>query len=54
MTESRKTKLKADHCSTLASMSNLAYIWKGQGRHETVSEVMREYFKRRTHKLGAN
>lgn len=37
--EMRKTKLETDHSHTLTSMSNLAAIYRGQGRWEAVEEL---------------
>ncbi|KAF1829023.1 hypothetical protein BDW02DRAFT_510943, partial [Decorospora gaudefroyi] len=40
--ETRKTKLGADHPSTLASMNNLAYTQKLLGREIEAIELIRE------------
>ncbi|KAK4243216.1 hypothetical protein C7999DRAFT_18405, partial [Corynascus novoguineensis] len=40
--ETSKTKLGADHPDTLTSMANLAFTWKGQGRHSDALALMKE------------
>jgi hypothetical protein len=40
--ETRKTKLGADHPSTLTSMNNLAFTWKGQGRDAEAVQLMED------------
>ncbi len=38
--ETRKTKLGADHPSTLTIMTNLAFTWKSLGRHADALALM--------------
>jgi hypothetical protein len=40
--ETSKKKLGADHPSTLTSMANLAFTWKGQGQDAEAVRLMRE------------
>ncbi|KAK3985963.1 kinesin light chain [Cladorrhinum sp. PSN332] len=51
--ETRKTKLGADHPSTLTSMNNLAFTWKSQGRHSDALALMEECAQARQRLLGA-
>lgn len=51
--ETRKTKLGADHPSTLTSMANLAFTWKGLGRDAEAIQLMKDCVQRRTRILGA-
>ncbi|KAK4207083.1 hypothetical protein QBC37DRAFT_456588 [Rhypophila decipiens] len=50
--ETSKTKLGADHPSTLTSMNNLAFTWKGQGRLKEALDLMKECCFLSTRKLG--
>ncbi|KAK4206031.1 hypothetical protein QBC37DRAFT_329451 [Rhypophila decipiens] len=50
--ETSKTKLRADHPSTLTSMANLAFTWKGQGRLKDALDLMKGCCFFRTRKLG--
>ena len=49
-----KEKLGADHPSTLTSMNNLAFVWKGQGRDMEAISLMAECVRRRQRALGVN
>jgi hypothetical protein len=40
--ETCKTKLGADHPSTLTTMNNLAFTWKGQGRDAEALRLMED------------
>jgi hypothetical protein len=51
--ETRKTKLGADHPSTLTSMHNLAITWKYQGRHIDALALMEDCAQARQRVLGA-
>ena len=51
--ETRKTKLGADHPSTLTSMANLAFTWKHQGRHADALALMKDCAQARQRVLGA-
>jgi hypothetical protein len=51
--ETSKKKLGADHPSTLTSMNNLAFTWKGQRRTEEAVSLMEECVALRTFVLGA-
>ncbi|KAK4232924.1 hypothetical protein C8A03DRAFT_19895, partial [Achaetomium macrosporum] len=51
--ESFKTKLGADHPSTLTSMHNLAFTWKDQGRHSDALALMRDCAQARQRVLPA-
>ncbi|KAK3687908.1 hypothetical protein B0T22DRAFT_458249 [Podospora appendiculata] len=51
--ETRKTKLGADHPSTMTSMNNLALAWKDQGRHSDAVALMEECSPARQRVLGA-
>lgn len=44
--------LGVDHPSTLTSMNNLAFTWKGQGRIVKVTRLMSECVQRRQRVLG--
>ena len=44
--ETRKKKLGVDHPSTLTSMANLAFTWKGQGRIVEATHLMSECVQR--------
>jgi hypothetical protein len=50
--ETSKTKLGADHPSTLTSMNNLARIWKSQGRHSDAVALMGDCVRARQRILG--
>jgi hypothetical protein len=50
--ETRKTKLGADHPSTLTSMNNLAFTWKGMGRHIDALRLIQTCSKSRQRVLG--
>ena len=39
--ETRKTKLGADHPSTLTSMANLAFTWESTGRNADAIDLLR-------------
>ena len=52
--ETRKKKLKVDHPDTLASMNNLAFIWKGQGRDIEAIRLISECVRLSRHILGAS
>ncbi len=52
--ETRKTKLGADHPHTLTSMNNLAFTWKGQGRHTDALTLMEDCARARQRVLGAD
>ena len=41
--ETRKTKLRADYLDTLASMNNLAFTWKNQGRYRDALALIEDY-----------
>lgn len=49
-----KTKLGADHPSTLTSMANLAFTWQSQGRGIEANKLMEECVQLRTRILGIN
>jgi hypothetical protein len=51
-TEVNKRVLGAEHPSTLTSMSNLAYMWKGQDRREEAVVLIRECLQLRERVLG--
>jgi len=51
--EMSKKKLGADHLSTLTSMINLAFTWKGQCRVEEAIRLMDECVSSRARVLGA-
>src|SRR5438552_15443752 len=50
--ETRKTKLGADHPSTLTSMNNLASTWRSRGRHEDALVLMERCVQARKRDLG--
>ncbi|KAH6674687.1 hypothetical protein B0J14DRAFT_587885 [Halenospora varia] len=50
--ETSKTKLGADHPSTLTSMNNLAFIWKEQGRDVEALKLIEECVMLRTRIIG--
>jgi hypothetical protein len=52
--ETRKTKLGADHPSTLTSMANLASTYRNQGRWEEAEELDVQVMETRKTKLGAD
>ena len=52
--ESRKTKLGEKHPSTLTSMNNLAFTWKGQGREAKATHLMDKWVQSRERVLGIN
>ncbi|KAK3902308.1 kinesin light chain [Staphylotrichum tortipilum] len=52
--ETSTTKLGADHPDTLISMSNLAFTWKGQGRHADALTLMENCAQARQRVLGAD
>ncbi|KAF2261824.1 hypothetical protein CC78DRAFT_413948, partial [Lojkania enalia] len=52
--ETRKKKLGVDHPSTLTSMSNLAFTWKGQGRNAEAIKLMSECVRLSHDILDAN
>ncbi|KAK7180300.1 PFS and TPR domain-containing protein [Paraphaeosphaeria sporulosa] len=52
--ETRKTKLGADHPSTLTSMNNLAFTWKSLGRTVKAIYLMQQCVQRREQVLGAS
>src|SRR3954453_13056222 len=52
--ETFKTKLGADHPSTLTSMANLASTYRNQGRWEEAEKLEVQVMETRKTKLGAN
>ncbi|KAK3900246.1 hypothetical protein C8A05DRAFT_17429, partial [Staphylotrichum tortipilum] len=52
--ETFKTKLGADHPSTLTIMANLAFTWKDQGRHTDAFALMEDCAQARQRVLGVN
>ncbi|KAF2647279.1 hypothetical protein K491DRAFT_550195, partial [Lophiostoma macrostomum CBS 122681] len=52
--ETHKTKLGADHPSTLTSMANLASTYRNQGRWEAAEALEVEVMETRKTKLGAD
>ncbi|KAF2850341.1 HET-domain-containing protein [Plenodomus tracheiphilus IPT5] len=52
--ETRKTKLGADHPSTLTSMNNLAFTWKAQGQNAEAIDLLRQCVQLRRHVLRDN
>ncbi|KAF2174314.1 hypothetical protein K469DRAFT_541483, partial [Zopfia rhizophila CBS 207.26] len=52
--ETRKTKLGADHPSTLSSMNNLAFTLKEQGRDAEAISLMRECVQLQQRILGVD
>ena len=46
--------LGQEHPDTLTSMNNLAFTWKGYGRHAEALKLMEECVLLRTRILGAN
>ncbi|KAF2473822.1 uncharacterized protein BDR25DRAFT_217410, partial [Lindgomyces ingoldianus] len=50
----RKKKLGADHPSTLTSMANLAFTWKGQGREAEALDIIKECVHQCRRVLGAD
>ncbi|KAL7919126.1 hypothetical protein ACQKWADRAFT_302391 [Trichoderma austrokoningii] len=50
--EISKTKLGADHPSTLTSMNNLAFTWKSQDRHDDALALMRRCAQTQHRVLG--
>jgi len=52
--ETRKTKLGADHPSTLTSMANLASTYRSQGRWSEAEELEVQVMETRKTKLGAD
>ena len=51
--ETRKNKLGGDHPDTLATMNNIAFMWKGQGRNTEAIKLMSERMRLRRRILGA-
>jgi hypothetical protein len=49
-----KTKLEADHPSTLTSMNNLAFTWEGLDRDTEALKLMEECVTVRIRILGTN
>ena len=54
MIETSKTKLGADHSSTLTSMNNLAFTWKNQSRHTDALALIEDCAQARQRVLGAD
>ncbi|KAK3326908.1 hypothetical protein B0H66DRAFT_530896 [Apodospora peruviana] len=52
--ETRKTKLGADHPSTLTSMANLASTYRNQGRWEEAEKLFVQVMETRKTKLGVD
>jgi hypothetical protein len=52
--ETRKTKLRANHPSTLTSMANLTSTFWNQGRWEEAEKLFMQVMETRKTKLGAN
>jgi hypothetical protein len=52
--ETSKTKLGADHPSTLTSMNNLAFTWKGTGKETEAVRLIEECVQSRKLVLGLN
>ncbi|KAK4175075.1 hypothetical protein QBC36DRAFT_190768, partial [Triangularia setosa] len=52
--EARKTKIEADHPSTLTSMANLASTYRNQGRWEEAEKLFVQVMETRKTKLGAD
>jgi hypothetical protein len=52
--ETRKRVLGVEHPSTLTSMNNLAFIWKGLGRDKEALELMEECVVLGTRIIGPN
>jgi hypothetical protein len=50
--EMSKKKLGADHPSTLTSMNNLAFTWKGGGRETKAVRLMEECIQSQKRVLG--
>src|ERR1700761_204259 len=50
--ETRKTKLGADHPSTLITMNNLAFTWKAKGWDTEARRLMSDCVQRRSCILG--
>jgi Tetratricopeptide repeat len=52
--ETSKTKLGADHHSTLSSINNLTFIWEERSRDTEAISLMKECVRLRERKLRAN
>ena len=52
--ETRKMKLGVDHPSTLTSMNNLAFTWKGNGKEIEAVRLMEDCVRVRKRVLGVN
>jgi hypothetical protein len=52
MIESRKRVLAPEHADTLSNMSNLAFIWKDQGRDKEAIILLTERVQLRERVLG--
>ena len=52
--ETSKTKLGADHPSTLTSMANLASTYRNQGRWDDAEQLFVQVMETRKTKLGAD
>jgi hypothetical protein len=52
--ETRKRKLGQEHPSTLTSMNNLAFTWRGQGKVNKALELMEICVKSRKKILGVD
>jgi hypothetical protein len=52
--ETSKKKLGADHPSTLSSMANLAFTWKGNGKETEALRLMEDCVRFRKRVLGLN
>jgi hypothetical protein len=52
--ETSKSKLGADHPSTLTSMNNLAFTFKGRGEEGKAIRLMDECVEKRKQSLGPN
>lgn len=50
--EMSKRKLGVDHPSTLTSMNNLAFTWKGQGRHTEAVRLINDCVQLQRRILG--
>jgi hypothetical protein len=46
--------LGPEHPSTLTSMNNLAFTWKGQGKGKEALALMKECFKSRRNCIGTD
>ncbi|KAH9204601.1 hypothetical protein DL95DRAFT_319129 [Leptodontidium sp. 2 PMI_412] len=52
--ETSKTKLGANHPSTLTSINNLAFTWKSQGHVDNAINLIEECVMLRTQMIGIN